>query len=89
MKKSIISITCIMLIISSAYSADDQEKYKNQVSYSSDWSQTLGFGPDDAISASLGTSMLGWGLGMAIVIGLASVLIHSGSGSTSHAHSSN
>lgn len=87
MKKIIASITCTMLIISSVYSADDQEKYKNQVSYSSDWAQTLGFGPDDAISASLATSMLGWGLGMAVVIGLASVLIHSGSGSNAHAHS--
>ncbi len=86
MKKIIGIITCCSFLLASTYAEESQGKYKNEVSYNSDFSQALGFGPDDAMNASIATSMLGWGLGMAVVIGLASALISTSSGETSHAH---
>ncbi len=87
MKKITTFITCFCFILGSTYAEEDQGKYKNEVSYQADFSQSLGFGPDDALNASIATSMLGWGLGMAVVIGLASALIHSSTGGEStHAH---
>lgn len=65
---------------------ETDKTHENEVSYADeefDW----GFGPENAAQESVATSMLGWGIGMAIAIGVLSAVIKTSSEeSTTHAH---
>ncbi|MBI5274375.1 MAG: hypothetical protein HY860_04910 [Chlamydiales bacterium] len=76
MKKTVLLTTMISLGFMQVYGVEnDNEKYDNQVSMTESSSNYLGFAPDDSVAESIATSMVGWGLGMAIAIGVISLVI--------------
>jgi hypothetical protein len=85
MKKALFSLL-ILLTAASSLSAESIQ----ELSTNTDSLYRSGAGSKDGASTALATSMIGWGVGLAIVIGVLAAVLHesnaSSSSSSSHAH---
>lgn len=74
-KKIITLLMTVSFVTSLAHGAEQDDKYNNQVSMADSSSNYMGFSADDSVAESIATSMVGWGVGMAIAIGVLSLVI--------------